>query len=158
MNNDTIEMKTKVETISWQTGKQELSLIRTLVFIHEQNVSAAEEMDGKDETATHFLVRNALGKPIGCARLLVEASSNHTLFHIGRVAVLKDYRGEGVGHHLMQTVVDWCLQQGTGQSIYLNAQTERIRFYQRLNFVAEGEIFMDAGIPHIKMWYNMTCT
>jgi predicted GNAT family N-acyltransferase len=153
-----------ISTVSWQNSQAELSMIRTLVFIEEQNVSAEEEMDGKDESAEHFLVRNALGEPIGCARLLIEVDyekahrqkvpHQNTLFHIGRVAVLKNYRNMGIGHQLMQTIVQWCLQHGTSHGIYLNAQTERIDFYQRLNFVKQGEIFMDAGIPHIKMWHN----
>lgn len=141
---------------TWQEAQQALSMLRTTVFMEEQQVSAEDEWDGKDECAIHFLVSDAKGHAIGCARILHETHHTTPCFHIGRVAILKTYRKQGIGHQLMQTTIAWCQKQHPDYSIYLHAQTERITFYERLNFVAQGEIFMDAGIPHIEMWYKTT--
>jgi len=139
-----------IAQVSWQDAQQALSLLRTSVFIHEQGVSAADEWDGKDATASHFLVSDNHGKAIGCARLLHEPLH----FHIGRVAILQAYRNQGIGRQLMRAIIALCQQQHPSYPIYLHAQTQRISFYQHLNFVSQGEIFMDAGIPHIEMWYK----
>jgi predicted GNAT family N-acyltransferase len=140
--------------VSWQTHQDSLRAIRTLVFIQEQGVRVEEEMDDMDESAEHFLVHNTSGEAIACARVLLEMDAGKNRFHIGRVAVLKAYRNQGIGHQLMTNIIDWCFTRDTFPSIYLNAQTERVRFYQHLNFEPQGDIFMDAGISHIKMWYK----
>lgn len=137
----------------WQSDKSSLITIRETVFLREQNVSAADEWDGKDDDAIHFLVLNTEGEAIGCARILTETYQAKTCFHIGRVALLKAWRNRGIGQQLMQTAIAWCRQQDSSSPIFLHAQTQRISFYQRLGFTAKGDIFMDAGIPHIEMWY-----
>lgn len=137
---------------NWQTHQQLLREIRELVFIQEQQVPIADEWDDKDETATHFLVTAAAGKAIACARLLVETHANQTLYHIGRVAVLTEYRQQAIGRELMTAVIAYCKQAQPDYKIYLHAQTTRQRFYEHLGFAACGEVFMDAGIPHIEMW------
>ncbi len=155
-----------IKPVVWQSAQHELIMLRTLIFMQEQNVSAEDEWDSKDETATHFLVHSAEGIAIGCARLLIEShqiieqpltheiQQEQHIFHIGRVAISKEYRKQGIGKQLMQTVIDVCLQNHPSSAIYLHAQTERIRFYQQLGFVIKGSVFMDAGIPHIEMWYK----
>jgi predicted GNAT family N-acyltransferase len=134
----------------WQMDQQALSMIRRKVFIEEQQVDVADEWDDKDETAIHFLVETAKQNAIACARLLIESD----LYHIGRVAVLKEYRHQRIGRQLMQFIVDWCRQQNPEYKIYLHAQTSRIQFYKYLGFQACGDVFMDAGIEHIEMWYQ----
>ncbi len=154
-----------IKSVTWQTKQRELIMLRTVVFMEEQNVSPEDEWDNKDETATHFLVTSAEGLAIGCARLLVESHNNgdenslapqqnQTLFHIGRVAVLKSHRQQGIGKQLLQTIINGCLQSLPSSNIYLYAQTARIKFYQQLGFMIQGDVFMDAGIPHIEMWYK----
>ncbi len=142
-------------------------MLRNVVFIQEQNVSQEDEWDGKDETAIHFLVRNSEQKSIGCARLLTEShkenerredssadsSEKQKKFRIGRVAIIKEYRKQGIGTRLIQRVIDTCREQDLSHPIYLHAQTNSIRFYQKLGFCIHGDVFMDAGIPHIEMWY-----
>ena len=137
---------------NWQTHQQSLREIRELVFIQEQQVPIADEWDDKDETATHFLVTTDAGIAIACARLLVEAHANQTLYHIGRVAVLAKYRQQAIGRELMAAVITYCKQAHPDYKIYLHAQTTSQRFYEHLGFTACGEVFMDAGIPHIEMW------
>jgi predicted GNAT family N-acyltransferase len=136
-------------TTNWQTDRESLRHIRDQVFINEQKVPIEDEWDNKDETAIHFLASNAEGS-IGCARVIVEEN----LLHIGRVAILSGYRNKGIGRHLMQYVLTWCKQQNLQAGIYLHAQTSRIGFYEHLGFAAKGDIFMDAGIEHIEMWFQ----
>lgn len=135
---------------NWQTHRETLRKIRDLVFIQEQQVPVADEWDDKDETAIHFLATNTEGHAIGCARLLIEENA----LHIGRVAVLADYRHQGVGRYLMQRLLTWCKQQNPALNVYLHAQTSRKAFYEHLGFAAKGDIFMEAGIAHIEMWYQ----
>ena len=138
-----------IVTTNWQTHHKPLRHIRDLVFIIEQKVPVEDEWDDKDETAVHFLVSDA-ERPIGCGRVLIEGD----LLHIGRVAILENYRNRGIGRDLMQHMLKWCKQQHPQRKIYLHAQTSRKGFYEHLDFVAKGDIFMDAGIEHIEMWYQ----
>jgi predicted GNAT family N-acyltransferase len=139
-----------VHPTTWKIHQADLVKIRTDVFMHEQQVSAADEWDGLDENAQHFLV-SYTGQAVGCARLLFEEQDGKTLCHIGRVAILKPFRGKGLGHELIAFVISHCKKIAPESSIYLHAQTDRRRFYETLGFVAEGDVFMDAGIPHISM-------
>ena len=131
--------------------------IRTEVFMQEQAVSNADEWDGLDENAIHFLLENNQ-QAIGCARLLNEtipvsdSQPEHTQFHIGRVALRKIYRAQGLGHFLMQEVIAYCRALNRHANIYLHAQTNCQAFYEALGFSSQGNEFMDAGIPHISMW------
>lgn len=134
----------------WSTHSEALTQIRVGVFVDEQQVPIADEWDGKDEDAIHFLVQAADGTAIGCARLLVEGQ----LLHIGRVAVLAPWRKRGVGRKLMRSVLAYCAARYPGYHIYLHAQTSRVEFYKRLGFNIRGDEFMDAGIPHIEMWFD----
>ena len=142
-------MNVKIKSTNWERDQPALCMIRRIAFIEEQQVDVADEWDDKDETAIHFLVE-AQQKAIACARLLIEGD----LYHIGRVAVLKEYRHQKIGRQLMQFILAWCQQQNPEYKIYLHAQTSRVRFYEYLGFVTEGEVFMDAGIEHIEMWYK----
>jgi predicted GNAT family N-acyltransferase len=137
-----------IKSTNWQTDQEALVNIRQKVFIQEQHVSLADEWDGKDESAIHFLASLENGEAIGCARVLWEKN----LFHIGRVAVLAEYRNQTIGRQLMQFILRWG-QQKPDFKIYLHAQTSRITFYEYLGFVAAGDVFMDAGIEHVEMWY-----
>ena len=121
--------------------------------MEEQQVSAADEWDGLDESATHFLILDQ-NNAIGCARLLTEEHKGSPCFHIGRVAVLKPWRGKGLGIALMRFIIRYCRKLAPGNRIYLHAQCERQGFYEALGFIAEGDMFMDAGIPHISMSYH----
>ncbi|QEI12883.1 GNAT family N-acetyltransferase [Cellvibrio japonicus] len=146
-------MAVEILKTDWQTHSAELTRVRTLVFMEEQQVSAEDEWDGLDNSATHFLVTDNQ-QTIGCARLLQEHHNGQTLFHIGRVAILKPRRGQGIGHQLMQVVINHCRQLSPTTPIYLHAQCERQHFYEVLGFEVEGDIFIDAGIPHISMRYK----
>lgn len=131
----------------WQHLGTLASDIRRIVFIEEQAVPEDEEWDGRDPDSMHFLACRD-GHAIGTARLLPDG-------HIGRVAVLKEGRGLGVGLQLMQAAIDCARSQGH-REVLLDAQTHALAFYQRLGFqVVSGE-FLDAGILHRSMRLTLT--
>jgi len=120
--------------------------LRRVVFIEEQGVSAADEIDDLDDVAVHLLA--SVGpRPVGSARL-VRAGD---IVKVGRVCVLADQRGRGLGAALMRASVD-CARgiPGVG-GVKLGAQTHAVGFYERLGFVVDGPAFLDAGIPHREM-------
>jgi len=119
--------------------------IRKTVFVEEQAVPLELELDEYDDVATHFLLRDG-DAPLATARLL----DKHGLAKIGRVAVLKEARGRGLGLVLMRAVLEEARRQGFTEAV-LDSQTYAIPFYERLGFVAEGKEFDDAGIPHSLM-------
>jgi predicted GNAT family N-acyltransferase len=133
-------------TITETPAERELCYaIRKTVFVEEQAVPLELELDEYDATATHFLLRDG-DMPQATARLL----DKHGLAKIGRVAVLREARGRGLGLFLMQAVLDEARRRGFTESV-LDSQTYAIPFYARVGFVAEGEEFDDAGIPHFLM-------
>jgi hypothetical protein len=145
-------MSRTIHSVNWQDHQADLMNIRTEVFMQEQHVSAADEWDELDGTAQHFLVLSATGEALGCARLLREESNGQCFRHIGRVAIRKPFRNLGLGRELMCFIIGFCKKNAPGSKIYLHAQIDRRHFYEALGFVAEGNVFMDAGIPHISMY------
>ena len=142
-------MANSIIQTTWTENSAALMHIRGRVFMDEQQVTQEEEWDGKDQSALHFLVL-AAQQPVGCARVLLEQDR----LHIGRVAILREYRNQRLGSELMLHTLRWCTTIYPGQGIYLHAQTTRVGFYERLGFVQQGSIFIDAGIPHIEMWHQ----
>ncbi len=120
--------------------------IRYLVFQVEQGVSADLEFDGNDEAADHLLAYLD-GQPVGTARIRRLTAQTAK---VERVAVLKTARGLGIGKQLMLEAFAF-LGATHVSTIQINAQAAVQAFYQRLGFEAEGELFVEAGIPHVKM-------
>lgn len=132
----------QVRIANWQKDNAELRRIRESVFIAEQAVPPELEWDAEDATAVHFLAYEG-DYPIGTARLLPDG-------HIGRVSVLKDWRGLKVGDALLRAVIAEAEQRGLLRQM-LSAQVQATPFYERLGFqVVSGE-YLDAGIPHVDM-------
>ena len=134
-------MKT-IET-DWSSHQNELTGIRKKVFIDEQKVPVELEIDEHDPEAIHFLVMNKNEQYIATARLLKNG-------HIGRIAVLKEYRNQGIGTNLLSDILSKAMQLKI-KTVFLNAQVYAEKFYKSHGFISQGKIFMDAGIPHIKM-------
>ena len=132
-----------IRQASWQQDRIALRRIRDIVFVQEQQVPRELEWDQQDATAIHFLAEDDNGNPIGTARLLRSGQ-------IGRMAVLKEFRGNGVGARLLAAVIEQAVKAGYEQ-VFLHAQVSVIGFYERSGFVAEGQRFMDAGIEHQAM-------
>jgi ElaA protein len=124
--------------------------VRRKVFIEEQAVPEELEIDEHDgdpaqvSTAVHVLARLD-GRPVATGRLLPRLDDGRC--HIGRVAVLAELRGRGIGRSLMQALHELARRRGI-EEITLAAQLHAIGFYERLGYVARDEVFLDAGIEH----------
>lgn len=136
-------MLIEIKQISSFENLEEAFAIRRQVFCVEQNVSEEIEMDEFDDIATHILAY-IYDKPVGTARWRFTKEG----VKLERFAVLKEARGEGVGEALVKYTLD---QLKENEFIYLNAQESVIKFYKKFGFVAAGNRFYEADIPHRKM-------
>ena len=129
----------------------ECLLVRRAVFINEQGVSEAEEIDEHDgdparaTSAVHVLGRLD-GFPVATGRLLLDHPAGEHA-HVGRVAVLRELRRGGHGRAVMEALHEQARTRGH-PGITLAAQVQAIEFYERLGYLARGEVFLDAGIEH----------
>ena len=122
--------------------------VRDVVFIQEQNVPVELEHDEYDTEALHLLaIEMKTKEPVGTARILDKGNG---VAKIGRVAVLKEFRGHGIGQALMQAAFK-TTRELHFTKLMLDAQVSVIPFYENLGFIAEGDVFEDAGIPHRHM-------
>lgn len=139
----------QVALVKWQESASSLRVVREAVFILEQRVPEALEWDENDSVSVHVLASTVPdGKPVGTARLLPDG-------HIGRMAVLKARRGEGIGSAMLRCLIDKARQDGMAE-VKLNAQVAAKTFYARFGFRETGGGFMEAGIPHIKMFLRLS--
>ena len=135
----------KVEIAKWIDDHTQLKNIREKVFIQEQKVTPELEWDGMDENAMHFLVFKD-EEAIGCARGVMIKN----YMQLGRMAVLKEYRGQGIGSALLEkAIVTAKLNQIS--SIHISAQFYAIDFYLKFGFEVMSDIYLDAEIPHRDM-------
>ena len=132
-----------VRTADWSVDREILTALRVDVFIREQGVPADMEWDEFDAHSRH-VVAMADGVPIGTGRLLPDG-------HIGRMAVLREWRGKGAGSALLTSLLEIARRLGM-RHVRLNAQVQALPFYLRHGFQAQGEEFPEAGIPHRRMW------
>lgn len=132
-----------VSMVAWHDGQPLLKAIREAVFIHEQGVPAELEWDEFDAGCRHALVLSPGGEAIGCGRMLGNG-------HIGRIAVLAQWRKKKVGTAVMEALLDYARTHDYPQ-VDVDAQTHAVPFYRSFDFVEQGSEFMDAGLPHIKM-------
>lgn len=135
--------KFQVEQTSWDRDKKNLIDVRTRVFINEQLVPPDLEWDGYDSDCWHVIARTEDGTCIGTARMLYDG-------HIGRMAVLAEYRKQGVGSQLLETLHQIARMQGIDH-VFLHAQTSAVDFYRKHGYQITSDEFMDAGIPHVSM-------
>jgi predicted GNAT family N-acyltransferase len=132
-----------VKPVYWQASQAELRAIRAKVFIEEQGVSPDLEWDGLDEHSYHVMAFAPDGSPIGTGRLLQDG-------HIGRLAVLKEWRRKGVGKALLELLMVVANKMGF-EEVKLNAQVTVLDFYACQGFIPHGKEFMEAGILHLAM-------
>lgn len=133
----------RVEVLSWPEALPLARPIREQVFVQEQGVPVELEYDELEEYSDHAIAFDAKGNAIGTARLL------HT-GKIGRMAVLKAYRGRGVGAALLRVLLQQARKREMA-SVSLHAQTQAVGFYRRFGFCEEGPEFDEAGIRHVEM-------
>ncbi|PPC94204.1 MAG: GNAT family N-acetyltransferase [Methylotenera sp.] len=132
----------QVLQVTWESHAPQLTAIRQEVFVEEQEVDPAFEWDEIDAVAVHLLAISG-DQPVGCARII-------DFKKIGRMAVVKPWRGCGVGQALLTKAVAICQAQGT-PVVKLTAQTHAISFYEQAGFEATSGIYQDANIPHVDM-------
>lgn len=134
-----------VEICTWARASEREALVavREDVFVHEQHVPPELEIDADDVRSTHVLARALDGAPIGTGRLTPAGV-------IGRMAVLRDWRGRGVGTMVLHTLLDLA-RSSQLDGVSLHAQCTAAPFYARHGFTAEGNEFEEAGIAHIAM-------
>lgn len=139
----------RVEAVEFANAAEDLLAVREQVFVVEQNVPVEEERDALDPRCAHVIARDRTGEPVGTGRL-VPPPDESAPARIGRMAVLRDWRGAGVGDAMLHALLR--LARGHGWSdIALNAQVSAQAFYARHGFVPVGERFMEAGIEHQAM-------
>jgi predicted GNAT family N-acyltransferase len=136
-------MKVHLTVGNWSMQKSGAQTVRQDVFVIEQNIPVELEWDEMDAACLHALAYDHDGQPIGTGRLLPDG-------HIGRMAVQKAARGGGVGSAIIEALMQQARMRGD-HAVLLHAQTHAEQFYARYGFVREGDEFLEAGIPHIRM-------
>ena len=132
---------------NWQQLEASCRRLRETIFIQEQNVPPALEWDGLDDTCIHAVAYDNAGLAIATGRLLPDG-------HIGRMAVLREWRNKGVGSTILHLLVKYALEQLKCKP-WLDAQIHAVDFYLQHGFEVRGEVFSDAGILHRHMyWVN----
>lgn len=132
-----------VSLVSWHDGEPLLKAIRQAVFIDEQGVPADMEFDEHDATSRHALALSLQGNGIASGRMFANG-------HIGRIAVMPEWRGQYVGTAVMEAFLHYAQAHDYAQ-VDVDAQVQAVPFYEHFGFVTQGEQFMDVGIAHIKM-------
>ncbi len=132
-----------IRNAEWETESTLLYEVRSSVFVEEQGVDVSIERDGKDDQCYHSLAHDGTGKVLGTGRLSPEGK-------IGRLAVLKEWRGSGIGSEIMRNLIKQSESLGMIRT-YLHSQVSVTKFYELLGYRQEGPIFDEASIPHILM-------
>ena len=132
---------------TWYKDEAHLRAVRTPVFIQEQAVTPEFEWDEIDVSAVHLLAMMDF-EPVACLRII-----NH--HKIGRMAVLKQHRGIGLGSWLLLEAINICKNNGS-KSIFLSAQTHAISFYEKVGFKQISGEYCDVDIPHVDMLLDIS--
>lgn len=119
--------------------------IRTTVFTNEQGADAVTEFDDYDSQSDFALLFES-DKPIGTARVVRLDKG----FKIGRIAILKEYRGRGYGDLIVRVVLRRAFEKGA-DTVYVDAQNYAVPFYEKIGFKVIGNEITDRGLPHIPM-------
>ena len=133
------------QILSWIKNLNEIKKIRTVVFLHEQNIPEELEWDEYDKSAFHF------GLFYKSCLVAYARSIENNVYWIGRMTVHKEYRNIGIGSHLLQLVIAFLRDRNSQKDIFVSAQVPAIYFYEKNNFCVKGETYFDAGILHTDM-------
>ena len=133
------------QILSWIKNLNEIKKIRTVVFLHEQNIPEELEWDEYDKSAFHF------GLFYKSCLVAYARSIENNVYWIGRMAVQKEYRNISIGSRLLQLVIAFLQDINSQKDIFVSAQVQAIHFYEKSNFSVKGETYFDAGILHTDM-------
>ena len=146
-----MDAMTYIEIGDWPLMQAAAQAVRTAVFVQEQGIAPEDEWDADDATALHALLLDVNGQALGNARLL-QPSAN--VAKVGRMAVLKQARGNGYGTRLLQALVLEARRRGN-KEVRLSAQRTAEDFYAAYGFSIVGEPFDEVGIPHVEMQLSL---
>jgi len=132
-----------IAIVNWSDKQVELTSIRRAVFIEEQNVPESIELDGLDSDHIHVLASDKNGRAVGTARMDRKGK-------IGRMAVLRNCRRQGIGRKMIQALMDYG-RKNSITDFHVSSQVTAIGFYRKMGFEPFGEEFLEAGIMHINM-------
>ena len=133
----------RIELMDWERAQTIAGPIRFAIFVGEQNVPSGIELDDKDAECMHAVAYDEAGKAIGTGRLLPDG-------HIGRMAVVKDWRRQGVCDAILDALVEEARKRGH-KEVAVAAQLQAAEFYRSHGFVADGKVYKEAGILHENM-------
>jgi len=139
-----------IRVLAWPEALALARPVREAVFIVEQRVPRELEWDEWDDPSEHAVACDAQGRAIGTARLLPDG-------RIGRMAVLREWRGRGVGAGLLEALLGRARERSMPR-VSLHAQTHAAGFYRRFGFSERGGEFSEAGIPHVEMALELSST
>ena len=138
-------MTIEVRVADFDADYESLRAVRFTEFVDEQRVPAEIEMDDDDPGCIHVLALDD-GEPVGTGRIDIARSGR-----IGRVAVLKSRRRQGIGEAIMAAIHVVAGENGLA-GVWCNAQVSAVPFYERLGYrTTSAEPFDEAGIPHLRM-------
>ena len=132
----------ELRLLDWQSAQPAAKRIRFAVFVEEQGVPADLEMDDMDAKCIHALAYGD-GRAVATGRLLPDG-------HLGRMAVLKEWRGRGAGRAILRQLIDAARARGD-REVLLSSQVHALGFYRAEGFAPEGAVYEEAGIPHQAM-------
>ncbi len=130
-----------MRSASWQDDQDEIVFVRRQVFIIDQKIPESDEWDDADENSSYVLAFSEKRDVVGTGR--IEPNGK-----IARLAVIAEYRGQGVGSAMLTRLVEEARKKGFSQ-VFLHAQTHALNFYKKFGFVSDEEIFSEGGIPHV---------
>ena len=133
------------QILSWIKNLNQIKKIRTVVFLHEQNIPEELEWDEYDKSAFHF------GLFYKSCIVAYARSIENNLYWIGRMAFQKEYRNISIGSHLLQLVIAFLRDRNSQKDIFVSAQVQAIHFYEKNNFSVRRKTYLDAGILHTDM-------
>lgn len=141
-------MSISIKLGSWDELGVDAMQVRWPVFVIEQHVPSEIEQDEHDISSVHGVMYNQSGQAIATGRLLSDG-------HIGRIAVLQNYRGLGLGKQLLAQLMVRAKEQGHTE-VVLSAQLSALAFYEKAGFVVTAEPHVEAGIEHVQMRHRFS--
>ena len=135
-------MKTEIYNFLPEEARE----IRISVFVKEQGFE--NEFDEIDSEAVHFLIKEDDGLPVATCRVFWNNEMKSHVF--GRLAVIKEFRGRGIGSDILKSAIGYVKNSG-GRKLVLHSQCSAIEFYKRLGFESFGEVEYEESCPHIWM-------
>ncbi|MCQ9616084.1 GNAT family N-acetyltransferase [Paenalcaligenes niemegkensis] len=143
-----MQVVTTLKTGSWNELGTDAMQVRNPVFVIEQNVPVEQEIDNDDAVSLHAVIYNEHGEPVATGRLLPDG-------HIGRMAVLENYRRLGLGARLLLGLTDEARRRGL-MEVIVSAQVYACAFYEKAGFTVVGEPYIEVGIKHVRMRRALT--